>query len=137
MNEKRNCKIIQDLLPNYIEKLTNNDTNQFIEEHLNECDVCREIYNNMKKDVDINTNKREISKWFNLNKKAGIRCIAADVEDNECAKLIEENKEFPRSLYRLSKYIVNKADDLGLKFLFYNNFWYLYYNTQAKRDLYS
>lgn len=86
---------------------------------------------------NVNTNKREINKWFNLNKKAGIRCIAADVEDNECAKLREENKEFPRSLYRLSKYIVNKADDLGLRFLFYNNFWYLYYNTQAKRDLYS
>ena len=37
MKEKRDCKIIQDLLPNYIEKLTNEETNNFIEEHLKEC----------------------------------------------------------------------------------------------------
>ena len=32
MKENRNCKIVQDLLPNYIEKLTTEETNQFIEE---------------------------------------------------------------------------------------------------------
>ena len=30
MKEKKNCKIVQDLLPNYIEKLTNEETNIFI-----------------------------------------------------------------------------------------------------------
>ena len=85
---------------------------------------------------ELNTKKSEINKWFNLNKKAGIKCVAGDVEDNECAKLRNENKNFPRYLYNLSKYIVNKADDLGFHFLFYNNFWYLYHNTQAKRDLF-
>ena len=37
MNENKDCKIVQDLLPNYIEKLTNEETNKYIEEHLNEC----------------------------------------------------------------------------------------------------
>ena len=37
MKEKRDCKIVQDLLPNYIENLTNEETNHFIEEHLKEC----------------------------------------------------------------------------------------------------
>ena len=32
MRENKECKIVQDLLPNYIEKLTNEETNQFIEE---------------------------------------------------------------------------------------------------------
>ena len=32
MKEKKDCKIVQDLLPNYIEKLTNEETNNFIEE---------------------------------------------------------------------------------------------------------
>lgn len=59
MKEKRDCKIVQDLLPNYIEKLTNEETNQYIETHLNECEECREIYDNMKKEIDVNHNKRD------------------------------------------------------------------------------
>ena len=39
MKEKRNCKIVQDLLPNYIENLTNQETNSFIEEHLKDSNV--------------------------------------------------------------------------------------------------
>ena len=85
---------------------------------------------------DVNTNKSEIRKWLKLNKKAGVKCIASDVEDNFCAGLREADKPFPRNIRSLGKFIVNSADDLGFKFLFYNNFWYLYYDTQAKRDLF-
>ena len=52
MKEKKNCKIVQDLLPNYIEKLTNDETNIFIEEHLKECEECRNILENMKNDLN-------------------------------------------------------------------------------------
>ena len=31
MKENKECKIVQDLLPNYIEKLTNEETNKFID----------------------------------------------------------------------------------------------------------
>ena len=41
MKEIRNCKIVQDLLPNYIDGLTNEETNLFIENHLKECSVCK------------------------------------------------------------------------------------------------
>ena len=37
----KNCKIVQDLLPNYIEKLTSDETNIFIEKHLKECEDCK------------------------------------------------------------------------------------------------
>ena len=40
MKEKRDCKLVLDLLPNYIEKLTNEETNNFIEEHLKGCEEC-------------------------------------------------------------------------------------------------
>ena len=56
MKEKRDCKIVQDLLPNYIEQLTNEETNQFINEHLLECDDCKNVYNKMIK--ELNTNKK-------------------------------------------------------------------------------
>lgn len=34
MKEKNKCKIIQDLLPSYMDNLTEKETNQYIEEHL-------------------------------------------------------------------------------------------------------
>lgn len=34
MKANNKCKIVQDLLPNYIEKLTSNETSEFINEHL-------------------------------------------------------------------------------------------------------
>lgn len=59
MKEKRDCKIIQDLLPNYIEKLTKEETNHFIEEHLKECTECKHIFENMQKELNVNTEKRD------------------------------------------------------------------------------
>ena len=59
MKEKRDCKIVQDLLPNYIEKLTNEETNAFIEEHLNNCDDCKKILKNMQKDLNVNMTSRD------------------------------------------------------------------------------
>lgn len=41
MEKKKECRIIEDLLPNYIEGLTNEVTNEFIEEHLKECESCQ------------------------------------------------------------------------------------------------
>ena len=59
MKEIKKCKIVQDLLPNYIEKLTNEETNYFIESHLSECNECNEMFNNMKKEIELNTTKRD------------------------------------------------------------------------------
>lgn len=63
MSEKRNCKIIQDLLPNYVEKLTNEETNLFIEEHLKECNECKSVLENMQKNIMTDTkelNRKEV-----------------------------------------------------------------------------
>ena len=54
MNEKEDCKIVQDLLPNYIEKLTKDQTNNFVEEHLKKCSKCKQIFENMQKDLNFN-----------------------------------------------------------------------------------
>ena len=59
MKEKRECKAIQDLLPNYIENLTSKETNNFIQEHLNECDDCKNVLENMKKNLEVNTVKSD------------------------------------------------------------------------------
>ena len=59
MKEKKDCKIVQDLLPNYIENLTNEETNKFIDEHIKECNECQKTFENMKKDFEANTTKRD------------------------------------------------------------------------------
>lgn len=46
------CKIVQDLLPTYIENLTSEETTTFIKEHLSNCKNCEQICTNMKKDLD-------------------------------------------------------------------------------------
>ena len=59
MSKKRNCKIIQDLLPSYVEKLTNEETNLFIEEHLKECNECKSVLENMQRIIIINTKEEQ------------------------------------------------------------------------------
>ncbi len=49
------CKIVQDLLPNYMEKTTFEETNKFIEEHLEHCKECTKIYNDMKLNLEVPT----------------------------------------------------------------------------------
>lgn len=75
MKEKRECKIIQDLLPNYIEKLTNEETNNYIEEHFKECLECKQVFEDLQKELNFNTtekrDKREVKyiKKFNMRLK--------------------------------------------------------------------
>ena len=51
MKKNVNCKIVQDLLPNYIEGLTNEETNEYIENHLKECSECKEILKEMGEEI--------------------------------------------------------------------------------------
>lgn len=41
MNCKDTCKIVQDLIPNYLEKLTLEETTIFIQKHIAECNECK------------------------------------------------------------------------------------------------
>lgn len=71
MKENKNCKIVQDLLPNYIDKLTNDETNSFIEEHLKECQGCQKILENMKRGLELDSKKLDENeiKYVKYNKK--------------------------------------------------------------------
>lgn len=47
------------MLPNYFEKLTSEETNNFIENHLHHCDECSETYKIMKEDLKVTTLYKE------------------------------------------------------------------------------
>ena len=70
MKEKISCEIIKDLLPNYIEKLTSEETNEYIEEHLKNCEECQKMLNNMQENLNLNsTDKKESTQEINYIKK--------------------------------------------------------------------
>ncbi len=70
----KECKIVQDLLPSYIEKLTSKDTNEYIEGHLKTCENCTNVYNDMKAEIKVNTTspKAEIDYMKKVRKKMRI-----------------------------------------------------------------
>lgn len=49
---KNDCKYVEDILPTYIEKLTSEETNHFVEEHLKSCKDCKKILQSMKENIE-------------------------------------------------------------------------------------
>jgi hypothetical protein len=69
--EKRDCKIVQDLLPNYIENLTDELTNEFIEEHIAHCEECATMLKNMNGEIKLEhiNQDKEIKYLKNIRKR--------------------------------------------------------------------
>lgn len=44
---KRECNIVRDLLPLYIENMVSEETKEFVEAHLSKCPECNELYTSM------------------------------------------------------------------------------------------
>lgn len=55
MEKKIECGIVYDLLPNYIEHLTNEHSNTFVKNHLATCDECKNLYNNLINEMSVNS----------------------------------------------------------------------------------
>ncbi|MBQ2956581.1 MAG: zf-HC2 domain-containing protein [Clostridia bacterium] len=49
MNKETICAVVRDLMPSYLDKITEGATNAFIEQHLTECEACRTVKRNMMK----------------------------------------------------------------------------------------
>lgn len=67
----RDCKIVQDLLPNYVEDLTEEVTNEYIEEHLKTCSNCRKALENMNGEIEVEEvhQEKEIQYLKNIRKR--------------------------------------------------------------------
>ena len=50
---KEDCDIIQDLLPSYLEGLTTDKTNRFINEHINDCADCKKAAEGMSRIIEV------------------------------------------------------------------------------------
>ena len=62
----KDCEIIRDLLPLYVDDVCSTWTKELVEKHLQNCNECQKILKNMEKDEhNINSNEKESIKSFN------------------------------------------------------------------------
>ena len=79
MNFKDNCKIVQDLIPNYLEALTSEETTTFIEKHIAECKECKKELEEMSNGERCPTEEeeKEIEYLKKVKKKNRLNIIFA------------------------------------------------------------
>lgn len=70
MGEKISCEIVRDLLPNYMEHMTGEGTNESILEHLETCGECRDVYEQMNNKITTETAPeiKQVKKYMNRTK---------------------------------------------------------------------
>ena len=77
MKQNRDCKIVQDLLPNYIENLTDEVTNEYIEEHIAKCPECARVLKDMNGEIKLGQiNQDKEIKYLKAVRKRVKRTIA-------------------------------------------------------------
>lgn len=78
MKKNDKCKIVKDILPNYIENLTNETTNEFIEKHIITCEDCQKVLEDMRADIPLQKieNKRKINILKKVKRKNILRIFA-------------------------------------------------------------
>lgn len=51
--QNQSCNIISDLMPLYVDGVCTKETCEFIEEHISQCETCKNVFENMKTDLTI------------------------------------------------------------------------------------
>ncbi|WMJ87432.1 zf-HC2 domain-containing protein [Anaerocolumna sp. MB42-C2] len=64
MDRDISCCIIKDLLPNYVDRLTSEETNNIIENHLKTCSVCSKERDEMMEQVEIEQDTKAKNQSF-------------------------------------------------------------------------
>ncbi|CAC9928828.1 hypothetical protein PEPCOX59622_00444 [Aedoeadaptatus coxii] len=81
---KISCKIIEDLLPLYIDEVCSEESKKLIEEHLSECSQCNEKLNRMKlgyvPEQEREQNLAEAEFMRNLSKKWNKKLLFATLK---------------------------------------------------------
>lgn len=60
MEDNKECSLIKDLFPIYIDNLTTKETNEFINNHFSKCNKCLNEYNSVLKKLQDNDYKNQI-----------------------------------------------------------------------------
>lgn len=65
------CEIIRDLLPSYLDGLTSQESNMEIETHMEDCELCSEVLQQMQKELETKEekDKRKINPFRKFNRR--------------------------------------------------------------------
>lgn len=63
------CKITGDLLPLYIDGTLSEDSQEYVNQHLAECEECRQLHSSMKKSVEIVLSRKNAQSSFKAFKR--------------------------------------------------------------------
>jgi len=79
---KLSCRVAEDLLPLYHDEVCSAESRALVEEHLAECEACRELLRKMDDEVKVNQKKDDMkplagirSEWLRIRKKSLIRGV--------------------------------------------------------------
>ena len=70
-----NCEIIRDLLPLYVDDVLSEESKKFVEEHLKECEHCREMFNQMNHEFEVPSLQSDKEIIKNVKKKISFKTI--------------------------------------------------------------
>lgn len=73
MSQKKDCSLIEDLLPLYVEGLVSKESKLEIEKHLQECNSCSKILNSIKQENKLFSNEDNIIREVNSDREK--KCI--------------------------------------------------------------
>jgi len=75
MNEEKECNIVKDLLPSFIDDVLTEDSKEFVEEHLKRCSNCQNILQEIKKELNQEQKyeKTKIDYLKSVNKKINFK----------------------------------------------------------------
>lgn len=78
---KHNCEVVRDLLPLYHDGVCSQESRMMVEEHLKECEACKEELEEIKKEVSVpNASMKDAAQaWKTLVRNLWLRRIAATV----------------------------------------------------------
>ncbi len=75
---KKNCEIVKDLLPLYLDKVCSKESNALVEEHLRTCKECQNYLEGLKYNVKTSS-KKEKKIFKNFNKKIYLKILRNSV----------------------------------------------------------
>ncbi len=74
------CEVVKDLLPSYIDGLTSDVTNEFIKEHLSECEECKKAYERMlEPEKTYNDNDAKEVEFLKKQKKKSRKAVGMGI----------------------------------------------------------
>ena len=133
--DNKNCNIINDILPLYIDDVVSDDTKAFVETHLEGCEKCRANAEKMSKTVEIPTNTNIFDAEKNTLKNIKRKILNKKVIVSVVSVLISISVLFGAFLFANLVYFPIEYDPSTMTVVTKNNDIYIEYDKPYARSV--